>query len=111
MSDPIEICMAYLTCSNREEASRIARALVEESLAACVNILGEATSIYRWEEALCEETEVVLVAKTTRARASALIERAVALHSYDTPCVSILPVMDGHPAYQAWLREAVGPGN
>lgn len=96
-----------MTASNRDEARRIGRALVEEGLAACVNVLGDIESIYRWEGRICEEPEVAFIAKTTAAKSDALTRRVVELHSYDTPCVSILPVESGHPAYLAWVHDSL----
>ena len=66
--------------------------MVEESLAACVNVLGPVRSIYRWQGAIEKADEVAAIFKTTDARADALIARIAALHSYDVPCVAVWPI-------------------
>lgn len=100
------ILVAYVTCSGAEEARRIGRALVEERLAACVNFRPH-TAIYRWQGVVEEAEEYALLAKTTRARFSALRDRVVALHSYDLPCVVAWPLADGLAEYVDWVADAV----
>lgn len=95
--------LVYMTASDKAEAQRIGRALVEERLAACANILDGMTSIYRWQDEVCEDSETVLIAKTTEAQATALTERVKALHSYDCPCVVTLPVSGGNHAFLDWI--------
>ena len=96
----------YMTCSTAEEARLIGRALVQEHIAACVNILGEIESIYEWQGELCEECEVAMIAKTTATRMLALIVRVKELHSYDCPCIIGLPIGEGHQPYLDWLSES-----
>lgn len=95
----------YVTCGGREEAMKIGRALVEERLAACANVLSPHTAIYRWEGKMQEDAEVGLLLKTRRA----LIERATArvkeLHSYTVPCVVALPVVGGNADFLAWIGQ------
>jgi periplasmic divalent cation tolerance protein len=100
---------AYVTCADRAQAVAIGRALVEERLAACVNLIPGMHAIYRWQGAVEEADEVVLVAKTTAASVAALTDRVRALHSYTCPCVVVLPIVAGNPDYLAWLAGAVGP--
>lgn len=97
------------TAGSVEEAVTIARRLVEEHLAACVNVLPGAHSIFFWEGRVQEADETVLVIKTRRERYAALEQRILALHSYSVPEVLALPVAAGSPAYTAWLRESVTP--
>lgn len=97
------LVFAYVTTGGREEAERIGRALVEERLAACVNILDGMTSIYRWNDAIETGAESVLIAKTTTRLFPALSARVVALHSYETPCVLEIPLGRGSSGYVAWL--------
>ena len=104
----MDIRIIYITAGSMEEARRIGGALVEERLAACVNILPGMTSLYRWEGALEEGHEVVLIAKTTAVRVEALTARVVALHSYDCPCVVVLPVQGGNPDFLQWIAGEVG---
>ncbi len=95
------------TASSAEEGITIGRRLVEEHLAACVNVLPGVRSIFFWEGRVQETDEAVLVIKTRRERYAALERRILALHSYSVPEVLALPVAAGSPAYTAWLRESV----
>ncbi len=92
------------TCSSREEAMRIAQTLVEERLAACVNVLPGVTSVYRWQGQVETAEEVLLVMKTAEQRFSQLCERIAALHSYEVPEIISLAVTAGAEKYLAWLR-------
>jgi len=103
--------LIYLTFANADEASRIASTIVEESLVACVNILGNATSIYRWEGKLRRDAEVVAIAKTTSAQLEQLVERIRALHSYQTPCVVALPMAGGNEIFLNWIKSQAGQGS
>lgn len=100
-------CIVYMTASDRDEALRIGRALVDERLAACVNVLGEITSIYRWEDALQQDCEVAFIAKTVEDKVAALTERVNELHSYDCPCVVAVPISAGAPAFLSWLQTEI----
>jgi periplasmic divalent cation tolerance protein len=101
----------YMTASSPEEADRIASALVEERLAACVNTLGGIRSVYRWDGAVQRDTEVALIAKTRAALFDALAARVRALHSYEVPCIVSWPIEAGNPAYLAWIgAETDGKG-
>jgi len=91
------------------EAEGLGRALVAERLAACVNLVAGARSIYRWEGELKLDDEVLLVIKTTEARLAALTERVTALHSYALPEVLALPTVGGSAAYLGWLAAEVRP--
>jgi periplasmic divalent cation tolerance protein len=105
---PAKALFVYMTAENRDQARRIGRALVEERLAACVNILDGMESIYWWEGRLEEGREAVLTAKTTEDRLEALTKRVEALHGYACPCVVALPVEGGHPAFLDWIRAETG---
>lgn len=98
----------YLTAPDRETALALADALVGERLAACVNVVPGVTSVYRWEGRLTRGDELVLFAKTRRARVGALLERVVALHPDEVPCAVVLPLVDGHGPYLHWVGEQVG---
>ncbi|HKI43817.1 MAG TPA: divalent-cation tolerance protein CutA [Balneolales bacterium] len=93
----------YITTSNREEAEAIGRQLVEEHLAACVNIVGGMHSIYWWNDEVNDGHETILIAKTMEDRLDALRERVVTLHSYDCPCIVALPIEGGHQPYLDWI--------
>lgn len=102
-----EALVIFVTAPDREVGQRLARALVEARLAACVNLLGGITSIYRWQGAVEEATETLLVVKTTRARRAACEELLAREHPYDTPEFVALAADHVAPRYAAWLSEAV----
>jgi len=95
------------TVGTAEDAARIARALVERRLAACVNVLPGVRSFYRWKGAAEEDEERLLVIKTRRDRFEALREALVALHPYELPEAIVLPIEAGHAPYLAWIDESV----
>jgi periplasmic divalent cation tolerance protein len=95
--------LIYITASSDEEARTIARALVEERLAACANILGQIRSIYWWEGELQEDAEVALIVKSTADLVPRLVDRVKALHSYDCPCVVALPIAAGNAGFLEWI--------
>jgi periplasmic divalent cation tolerance protein len=94
---------------NPEKAAEIARILVEERLAACVNLIPQIRSIYRWKDAISDETETLAVCKTTQDRAEALHARLIELHPYELPEVLALPVSGGHAPYLDWVGASVEP--
>lgn len=96
------------TVGSEEESEKLARALVEEKLVACVNILNGIRSIYRWENEVCDDPELLLVMKTARTTFDALEKRIVELHSYDTPEIIALPIVAGHHPYLSWIDTMVG---
>ena len=99
-------CLVLVTCANAVEARRIARAVVEARLAACVNILpGAVTSIYRWKGKVESARERLLLIKTSRKRLAKLQAVVERLHSYDVPEFIALPITAGSRAYLAWLEE------
>lgn len=97
--------MVYITCENEAQARRIGRTLVSERLAACVNVLPGMTSLYWWRDEVQEASEAVLVAKTRQSLAEALAARVGELHSYDVPCVVVLPILGGNPEFLRWMEE------
>ncbi|HZG51171.1 MAG TPA: divalent-cation tolerance protein CutA [Pyrinomonadaceae bacterium] len=104
MQEANEVAIVVLmTAGSREEAARLAEMLVGARLAACVQILPEIESVYRWKGEVRRDPEALLLAKTTQAR-FALLEREVrALHSYDTPEIVALPITDASAPYLEWL--------
>jgi periplasmic divalent cation tolerance protein len=96
--------VVLITCPDAPTAETIARALVEEGLAACVNLIPGVTSIYRWEGKLCRESEILLAVKTRRRKLAALERRVRALHPYTVPEIVALPIVAGSPAYLEWIR-------
>jgi periplasmic divalent cation tolerance protein len=95
--------LAITTTANREEAERIARTLIEERLAACVNILDNVRSIYRWQGAVESADESLLLIKTDQQHIELLRERLTELHSYELPEFLVLEVAGGSSAYLGWI--------
>jgi periplasmic divalent cation tolerance protein len=81
--------------------------LVGAHLAACVQILPEMESVYRWQGKIERQSEILLIAKTTRAKFVELEREVRALHSYDTPEIIAVPVVDGSPSYLQWLKDVL----
>src|ERR1044072_3758148 len=96
--------VVFMTAANGEEATRLAEMLVGANLAACVQILPEMESVYRWQGKIERQAEVLLIAKTTRAKFAELEREVRALHSYDTPEIVAVPVVMGSGPYLHWLR-------
>ena len=105
-----EFIVIYVTAGSTSEASRLARALVEERLAACVNQIGPIQSLYRWEGKLEESVEQLLIIKSRKDLFPALEKRVRELHSYSVPEIVALPIIDGSPDYLRWLGEQVAVG-
>lgn len=106
----MEIRFVYITVGDSQEADVIGRELVEGRLAACVNILPSMRAIYRWKGHVEEDGETVLIAKTTRQRMPALIEKVRSLHSYSCPCIVSLPVVEGYSPFLEWIQNQVADG-
>lgn len=99
----------YVTARNMEEAKRIGRALVEERLAACINVVPAIHSIYWWEGKVEEDNEALLVAKTSGPLVPKLVEKIKSLHSYSCPCVVAWPIEKGNEDFLKWIeRETTG---
>ncbi len=102
------VLFIYITTKNAAEAHSIGNAIVEERLAACVNIIDNMRSIYHWDGKICEDSEVVLIAKTRQPLVAALIKRVKELHSYSCPCIVALPVTAGNAEYLTWVQHETG---
>ena len=102
--------ICFCTCPDAEVAERIATTLVDERLAACVNLLPGITSIYRWQGAIERAGEVLLLVKTGRERLATLTARIVELHPYELPEVLAVEAVGGLPAYLAWIAADTRPG-
>ena len=96
-----------ITCPSREEAERVARALVEARLAACVNILPNVRSIYWWEGKVEEGDEVLLLVKTRLDLVGELARRVRSLHSYEVPEIIALPIVAGSDDYLRWVDSSL----
>lgn len=99
----MSVNFVYMTAGSPQEARNIGRELVVSKLAACVNILGDMNSIYMWEGKIQDDSEVVMIAKTTEKRLPELVEKVNSLHSYDCPCIVAIPVSGGNPAFLDWI--------
>ena len=104
----MSVISVYAIFADHDEAQRIGRAMVEEKLAACVNLLGPVRSIYRWKGEIETADEVAAIFKTSDERAGQLITRIAALHSYDVPCVTAWPIEKILGAYADWVEDSVG---
>ena len=98
--------MVLVTCPSRSVGETMGWTLVHERLAACVNVVPNLTSIYRWEGKVCREAEILLVIKTRRIRLPALIRRVQALHPYALPEIVALPLVGGSAPYLSWVRDS-----
>ena len=103
----MSVVSVYAVFGNAEEAERIGRMMVEERLAACINLLGPIRSIYRWQGAIESADEVAAIFKTRHDRVDALITRIAALHSYAVPCIVTWPVDKLLGAYADWVDDSV----
>jgi periplasmic divalent cation tolerance protein len=97
--------IAYVTARDQEEAKRIGEAVVREKLAACANIVPSIQSIYWWKGNIEDERESLLMLKTKKTLVARLIKRVKELHSYEIPCVDIIPVVDGNKEYFKWIED------
>jgi len=99
--------LVLITCANEEQGTSIARTLVEERLAACVNLVGQVRSIYRWREKVEDERETLLLVKTAKALLPRLERRVRELHTYDVPEIMALGFDRGSKPYLDWLLGSV----
>ena len=104
--DPIVV---FLTAANLEEATRLADLLIGAHLAACVQILPEMESVYRWQGQVERQSEILLIVKTTRGKFAELEREVRALHSYETPEIVAVPIVTGSQPYLDWLTESLKP--
>ena len=100
-----ESIVVLVTCGSEEEAIKIAHSLVEERLAACVNLVSPVRSIYRWEGKISDEKEWLLIIKTQKERFEEIEEKVKSLHSYSVPEIIGLPIIEGSTSYLQWLEE------
>jgi periplasmic divalent cation tolerance protein len=105
----MSVRFVYITAVGREQAEFIGEKLVEDRLAACVNILAPMTAIYWWKGEVQHDTEAVLIAKTTAEQVERIVARVRELHTYAVPCVVALPIEQGNPAFLRWIVEETSP--
>lgn len=101
----MEPVLLYITAANREEAILVCRDLLGARLVACANIVEHATSLFWWQGAIEQETEILIIAKTVSLHVDRVTERVKALHTYDCPCVIAVPIEGGNPDYIAWIAK------
>lgn len=102
-----DFIVVLITTGSYEEALKIARTLVEEKLAACVNVIPEVSSFYWWEGKVQEDKEAMLIVKTTASAFPALEKRVLELHSYTVPEIIALTIKEGFKGYLDWLADSV----
>jgi periplasmic divalent cation tolerance protein len=107
--DTTDFIVVFVTCSSQEEADRLALSLVEEKLAACINVT-PVNSFFRWEGKACEESERLLVIKSRGSLFETLEKRVRELHSYDVPEIIALPIVKGARGYLDWIEKSVSEG-
>src|SRR5919198_179482 len=103
-----DLIVFYVTAGSPGEGERLAQALVEEQLAACVNRIAPVQSVYRWQGKVEQSEEQLLIIKTAKSQFAALEKRIRELHSYSVPEIVALPVIDGSDDYLQWLAEQIG---
>jgi periplasmic divalent cation tolerance protein len=103
----MSVVSVYAVFANADEAERIGRTVIEERLAACINILAPVRSIYRWQGKVEAADEVAAILKTDQWHSDALIARIAALHSYDVPCIVTWPIDRILASYADWVEESV----
>lgn len=103
-------CVVLITCPSQQEAEKIARILVEEHLAACVNII-QIQSIYRWNNNVCNDPEWQLIIKTDMKKISALESKVIDIHPYELPEVVAIPIIQGYTPYLKWIAQEVDLAN
>lgn len=101
----VKLSVVYITTATVEEARTLAKAIIEAKLGACVNYWQNLASVYQWEGVLCEEQEVVMVVKTTRAQVERLKTFVETRHSYTLPCIIELDVLSANPTYARWVDD------
>jgi periplasmic divalent cation tolerance protein len=97
------------TCASAEEAERLARRVIDDRLAACVNVLSPVRSFYRWKGEIEDSAEWLLIIKSTRDKFDALRAALESAHTYEVPEVIAIPIVDGSPNYLAWIERELQP--
>ncbi|MCB9228611.1 MAG: divalent-cation tolerance protein CutA [Deltaproteobacteria bacterium] len=104
-----QICLIYSTFPDRKQAEDIAKELVRQRLIACANIMGQATSVYEWNQTLCTEEEVPVIFKTRQSMVSAIQDVLSELHPYSVPCILEFHADSANEAFHSWIFQQTGP--
>ena len=104
----MSVVTVYAIFADADEAERIGRTVVQERLAACINVLAPCSSIYRWQGEIQTSEEVPAILKTTVEAADALISRIAGLHSYEVPCIAVWPIDKLLLSYADWVEQSIG---
>ncbi len=95
----------YITTGSIDEAKTIGRALVEEKLAACSNIISPIQSIYSWQGEICNDKEALMILKSRKKLFKKIVKRVEELHSYDVPEIIAMPIIEGSRKYLSWIDD------
>mgnify|MGYP000067660508 CR=1 FL=1 len=104
----MSVVTVYALFADADEAERIGRTVVQERLAACINVLAPCSSIYHWQGEIQTSEEVPAILKTTAEAADALISRIAGLHSYEVPCIAVWPIDKLLLSYADWVEQSIG---
>ncbi len=99
--------VVFVTVSSKKEGERIAKALIQRRLCACVNITGKVTSIFRWRGKVDKAGELLLIIKSRKERLNGIIQCVKSLHSYEVPEIIAIPIVGGENSYLRWIDDAV----
>ena len=100
--------LIYVTCSDQNEAKRLASHLLEQRLIACANIMAPHIAVYEWDGEICDEPETVVIFKTSNELYEKLETEIIKHHSYDVPCILALDIEKGHKPFLDWINDATG---
>lgn len=106
----MKYCVTFITTGAKREATSIANLLVEEKVAACVNIVDNINSVYRWQDEIQEDKEYLLIAKTRRSLLDKLIKKVNEIHTYSCPEIISFPIEEGNPNYLNWIKKNTTSG-
>ena len=101
--------IVFITASNKEEAVKIIRTLLEERLIACANMINSVSSFFWWKEKIEEEKEVLVIMKSNQEFFQKLSNRVKELHSYEIPEILALPIVEGSKSYLDWMKACLEP--
>lgn len=97
--------IGFITVPSKELGEIITNALIEQHLVACVNIIPQVTSIYRWKGEICRDSELLCIMKTSEDKIETIIQKVKELHSYEVPEIIFIPIEAGLPAYLKWIQD------